>query len=116
MKPKHSLLSFAERLEIQYLLQQGKNYAEISHVIGRGKNTIGTEVRRSGGRIGYTAQAGQDRYNKVYLQKREKATNLYSTTNNPQTKMRTNIQNLQMQMEILLDAIKELRNELSKDN
>lgn len=99
---------------IKDLLGKSLSCSEISRAIGRARNTVIAEVRRNGGRFLYDPIIAEERYLKG-KQERVERCRLIAITGDPQLGqykiLETRIQNLEMQIEILVDMIKELRNE-----
>jgi len=52
-------ITFEERQKIEKLLNEGFSCSKISAIIGRGRNVVVVEVRRSGGKNGYNAKDAQ---------------------------------------------------------
>jgi IS30 family transposase len=101
-------INLEERLEIEKYIKKGYSASEIGPIIGRSKNGVVTEVRRGGGRNYNAIQAHLDfvkrmeeRYEKL-SEKNKKSSKSYHWT--------SRIQNLEMQVEILYDTVKELMN------
>lgn len=100
--------SLEERVSIQNYIKKGHSATEISIMIGRSKNGVVTEVRRGGGRD-YDAvrshtefmKRTEERYQKL-SEKNKKTSKSHHWT--------SRIQNLEMQVEILHDKVKELMN------
>lgn len=103
---KNRVFTYQERKLIQTHISKGLSCAKIADLIGRSKTGVVVEVRRGGGRL-YNAKESQkladerasERYRKLSIQNRGKQFGLnYSKR----------IENLEMQIEILHDCIKEL--------
>lgn len=54
---KHTVLSLAERIEIQSGLRAGHSQHSIANRLGRSASTLSTELKRNAGRVGYCAKA-----------------------------------------------------------
>jgi transposase, IS30 family len=52
---KHTILTLAERIEIQLGLSEGATQAHIAARLGRSQGTISTELKRNGGKASYEA-------------------------------------------------------------
>lgn len=102
-----TILTFEERQAIERNLKLGYSASSISRRIGRSKNSIVWEVRRNGGMKNYNAEKAQlqsDIRNSERIQKIKKK-------NQDQKKPNAiwqRIENLEMQVEILVETIKEL--------
>jgi len=103
-------LSFKERKLIQKLINENLSLSEISRKLNRSKNCVVVEVRVNGGRSSYTADDAQNRSDLANFEKRN---NLHKLNKNvPKVFLyKERIQNLEMQIEILIDKIKELSND-----
>ena len=107
MKKGNKPITFEERKEIQKLLSKGLSCSEISRYINRSKNGVVTEVRRGGGKDSYLAKKSQkeaDLKNSIRCEKLKKI----NVGNKIQYYMKQRIENLEMQVEILYDTIKEI--------
>ena len=112
MANKVKVITFEERKAIKNLINKGYKLSEISRDIGRGKNTIIAEVRRNGGPLLYDPVKAEERYQILRKAKIERCREMNrNPRNNPYKALQTRIQNLEMQVEILVEAIKELRHE-----
>jgi IS30 family transposase len=116
-RASNARLTLQERYIIQRLLHEGHSCNEIAKLIGRGKNTIVVEVRRAGGREKYEPEKAQrdsdkryidDRHAKSHTLKERAKTERYF---NPYISLKERIENLEMQIEILTDTIKQMRNQ-----
>ena len=99
-------LNYNERLEIEKHLRAGKSCSQIALLIGRSKNAVVTEVRRGGGKL-YDAANAQINADKRMSSKYEKLS-IRNKGNKVTFKMKKRIENLEMQIEILHECIKEL--------
>lgn len=100
--------TYEERLQIQKHIAAGKSCCETASLIGRSKNGVISEVRRGGGRF-YDAKIAQNLSDKIKHDKYKKLSER-NTGNKVTFKMKKRIENLEMQVEILHDTIKELFN------
>jgi IS30 family transposase len=100
-----------ERKQIEALLKKQLPGAEIAREINRSKNGVNTEIRLNGGRVNYSAEKAFDNSEKVQKEKIRKQTEFLRKTLNPYKKLSERIENLEMQIEILIDTIKELKND-----
>jgi len=100
-------LSFRERKEIEKGLKLGKSCCCIGLEIRRSKNCIVTEVRNNGGKGEYSAVQAQDRAYALRQEKYERLAERNKTVK-PSFEMKKRIENLEMQVEILYDTIKEI--------
>ena len=100
--------TFEERKKIERYIKMGKSCGETAVLIGRSKNGVVTEVRRGGGKF-YSAKVGQSIVDKNTEEKYRKLSER-NKGNKVSFFMKHRIENLEMQVEILHDAIKELMN------
>lgn len=100
--------TFEERKKIEWHIKRGKSCGETAQLIGRSKNGVVTEVRRGGGKE-YSAKTGQGIADKNMEEKYRKLSQR-NKGNDVSFRMKQRIENLEMQVEILHDAIKELMN------
>ena len=108
-KPYARALSFEERKKIEKLVKCGWSCSQIADAIGRSKNAVVVEIRR-GGKEKYTAKAGQHIADENKRKRNEHLSKLNKGKigNNPVFRFKERIENLEMQIEILHDAIKEV--------
>jgi len=99
-------ISLHERREINRLLREKFSLGKIAKKIGRSKTTIVSEVRRNGGAESYNAVKAEAR---AVLMKNKRLSEIIQLS--PYQRLDQRIQNLEMQVEILVDAIKELSHE-----
>ena len=98
--------SFEERQQIEKHIKAGKSCGETAKLIERSKNGVVTEVRRGGGKF-YSAKIAQNladsnmevKYRKLSERNKGNKVSFF---------MKQRIENLEMQVEILHDTIKEL--------
>ena len=96
-----------ERKEIEKLLKQGESLPEISRKIGRSKSGLVYETRRCGNKDDYTAEEAHRVARSTLVEKYS----ILSERNAGQyygIKYKQRIENLEMQIEILHDCIKEI--------
>ena len=109
-------LNYKDRKLIEQLINdEGVYYSlgAIAEAIGRSKNGVITEVRRNGGRDVYNAQMAQKRacdLKKLRVEKLQKAWK-ENPMPTPYAKMKERIENLELQIEILIDTIKDMKND-----
>ncbi len=104
---RKGILTFEERVLIEKYIKKGFSLSEISKVIGRGGTTIAFEVRRSGGRDNYCSSTAQSLSEERHRNKSRKL----SILNEGEPKVfifKQRIENLEMQVEILSETIKEM--------
>ena len=103
-------LTFEERQKIESLNKNGLSCHQIAREIGRSKNAIATEFRRNGGREHYSAKKGQQRTDDL-RKKRSEQMKIDSRVlvNIQKAQLGKRIANIEMQIEILFDLFKELR-------
>ncbi len=99
------VLTYQERLEIRRMLNLGYTRSEIARRLGRGKNTIVSEVRRNGGDA-YNAEEAQKKSDLVKIDRYKKLAEYNRKKKYPAWIER--IEHLEMQVEILYDYIKEM--------
>ena len=99
-------ITYEERVEIQKHLDAGKKREEIAILIKRSTNGVNAEIRRNGGPKEYNAIKAQARSEN----KREASYRNLSQFNEKQKEntLTKRVQNLEMQIEILHDCVKEL--------
>ena len=108
---KNTRLTLSERKIIESLIKKNFKCTEISRRINRGKNSVVVEVRRAGGYDNYNAKRAQKESEERWAA-RNKNLSEYNGSKVPEPNLlRTKIQNLEFQIEILFEQIKELRNE-----
>jgi IS30 family transposase len=98
-------ITFHERELIEKYVNKGFSCGQIAKIIGRSKNGVVTEVRRGGG-MRYSAKVSQNLMNSKEEARRNKLSEINKgrAGNSPLKR----IENLEMQIEILHDTIKEL--------
>lgn len=99
-------LTFEERQLIEKYLKDGLSGIKISERINRSKNCINTELRKIGREI-YTAKEAQKKADECFLSKYEKLSQR-NKGNQVTFKIKQRIENLEMQVEILHDIVKEM--------
>jgi len=107
------LLTLAERKQIQRLLRMNFSCSAIAIEIGRSKNGIVSEVRRNGGRRLYDGEKAHNAALERQIKRYENLSiiNSKKTDNHPIHRMKIRIDNLEMQLEILYETIKEMKND-----
>lgn len=108
-KPHPKTLTFDERKKIEEGLSSGLSGSKIARSLGRSVNAISYDVRINGGRLSYTAAKAQESSVKRLLEKYQRVSDT-ATTQKTQYYMKQRLENLEMQVEILHEAIKELMN------
>lgn len=108
-------LTLHERIKIEQLLTKDVSLSYIARFLDRGKNTVVQEVRRNGGRFSYSAKKAQERADEV---RAEGYLRLSQNNKAKQFKSKLakihDIENLQMQIDILVDEIKLLKQTMEK--
>lgn len=112
-------LEFSERQQLQILIATDKSLSKIAQLLVRGKNSIIVEVRRNGGRDVYNAAQAQKQADLRVLQRNKKTGETFNKMPLPLRsnaalwddlkQQRTEIENLKMQLEILVDTIKQVK-------
>lgn len=106
-----SPITLEERIVIKKLIDQGYSLTKIAFEIGRGKNTVIVEVRKNGFRDHYDPYEAHKKRETSRLEGNKKRSDSVKGKNfNPYVSMSQRIGNLEMQIEILTDSIKELVN------
>ena len=104
-------LTLEERIFIQEHIKKGFSLSETARVMGRGKNTVVTEVRNNGGIYLYNAKQAQEAayVNRIQGDLKRKA--VLSKSPNPYLSLKQRLDAMEMQMEILIETIKDLKNQ-----
>ncbi len=105
-KPHQSAITFEERKQIEKHIRSGLSCGDTAKLIGRSKNGVVTEVKRGGGKF-YSAKTGQNVVD-ANLEEKYRKLSERNKGNDVSFRMKQRIENLEMQIEILHDAIKEL--------
>lgn len=106
-------LNIKERQVIEKFIHENYSCLKISKIIGRGKNSIVTEIRRNGGKELYNAEEAQHRSDQVQAEKKQKTMEALKKSGfNPYISIKQKIEFLEMQIEILIDAIKKLKEDM----
>lgn len=105
-----------EREQIEKLIKYNLSLREIARRIGRAQGSICNEVRRCGGKYNYNAEEAQRIYEDNVKRKNEHLRQMNKGKKKVNRQDHANrLTNLEMQVEILAETIKELMNE-SKRN
>ncbi len=108
---KNYELTLDERQIIEDLSKRGYSAVTIAKQLGRGGTTIAREIRKNGGPLFYNAIKAQkesyQRKSEGYIKISE---SVKKSGYNPFESLKARIENLEMQLEILVDTIKELKN------
>jgi DNA-binding transcriptional MerR regulator len=102
-------LNFQERKVIQDLLDHGTEIKDISEILQRSQATVRAEIKKYGGVRSYNAENAQKNSD---LTKKE--ANKYK--NSPVQHLRIRVDNLEMQLEIMTETLKEMNRERNKNN
>lgn len=109
---KSTPLSLRERQFIEKQIKKNISLSSIGVMLKRGKNTVITEVRRYGGRDKYNANNAHKLAQEKNEERIKKTTNsLKKSSFNPYISLSEKIKILEMQIEILFDTIKEMKND-----
>lgn len=100
-------LCLEERKKIALMISNGENFSQIARTLGRGKQTIANEIYNFGGREGYDADKANDLSMARKIERQIKCS--LTTKKHKNTTVLSRIENLEMQIEILLDTIKEMK-------
>ncbi len=101
-------LNLEERRRIGFLLKKGLTGKEIAQIMFRSINTIYSELRRFKDRP-YEPEEAQKEADRRIKDQRDKAAQAIRKSITPRKNSLKRIQSLEMQVEILMDTIKELR-------
>jgi len=110
-------LCLTERNTIAKMIKKGLCLSEIARNLGRGKQTIASEVSRNGGRDAYDPTEAHNKAMKRKLERDIKCS--YSIKNRfsrPDQSIIERLENLEMQVEILSEILKEVTRERSKND
>lgn len=110
----HKKLDYAERIQIQELLAKGFSCGHITTKLGRAKNTIVTEVRNNGGRQGYDATLAQANVSKRWAEANKVRSEKNKAAGCGSFQYKQSIENMEMQLDILCDVVKELAEKINK--
>ncbi len=99
-------LTLEERKQIEQLIKQGLSCGNIAQEINRSKNCVVVEVRRNGKELYNAKLAHKDAIERD--QKKRRVVSLKLKEAPPSYQMKQRIENLEMQVEILHDTIKEI--------
>lgn len=104
-------LTLKERKQIKYCIDNMLSQKQISIKLGRASSCINKEIGRNGGRDEYNPQIAHEKSLERRLARIEKLRN-----NNPWHKLKKQeieirVSNLEMQIEIIIEQIKELLND-----
>lgn len=110
-RPSYTL---EERKVIQKLLKQGFSGTNIAKHLHRSQNGVNYEIRRNGGRNKYDAEKAHEIIIKRRMESNEKRRNANLGKSGPGLNKR--VQNLEMQVEVLFETIKEMRGRNAKNN
>jgi len=112
-----SPLTLIERKFIKKEIDNNISLSEIAMNLDRGRNTIITEVRINGGRENYDPHKANNRAIENKLKRIENVSaKMKGKITNPYLSMSKRIENLEMQVEILSETIKEVLHEQNYKN
>jgi IS30 family transposase len=111
-------LSLEERIKIKEYLDKGFKGNEIARLLGRAFSAVNNDVRRNGGKENYDPQKAQEEANLRWKMRCESTT--YNLTkfygeNGRCLNLAERVQTLEMQLEIIIDQLKELYVQYSKN-
>lgn len=115
-------LSFRERKAIEKLRGKGYSCAQIGNLLGRGKNTIAVELRKGCVNGKYSAKVGEDYKNtQKILRKKRVSDQMKDAISegkyfNPYQHLKNKIEGLESLLEVVLEELKEIRNERNKND
>ncbi len=107
MNKKNHHMTLQERQEIEKHLRRGLGLFEIVKRIGRSESAIYKELKRNGGKKTYSAELAQNLANSLQQEKNSRLC-LARQNKNSDIHTQQRIENLEMQVEILHETIKEL--------
>ncbi len=111
--PHQKAITFDERLKIEKYIKKGYSCGDIAKMIGRSKNGVVCEVRR-GGKEHYDAKLSQKLTDNILKEKYKKMSDR-NKARQTTFKFKQRIENLEMQVEILSETIKEMLKNDKKD-
>lgn len=100
-------LTLEERRLIEKYIKMGISFNQQARMIGRSNYTIADEIRRNGGRENYCAEKAQERA--VVMRGRSSSNSQSKVYKGRIDKLETRVDSLEMQIEILMDLIKEIK-------
>lgn len=101
------MLTLQERQQIEALIKESLSLTEIGRRIGRSKNAVITDVRLNGGIGHYTAEKAQRSAYERQVLGRQKLHDINVGQKSSYTTLRQRIEHLEMQVEILVDCLKQ---------
>lgn len=102
-------MTFEERKEFYFLLRTGKSIRKIAFIMGRSPTLLNLEIIRNGKRESYDYQKAQESAEERRRVKNEKIRGrIEPFKEHAMTRMNKRIENLEMQIEILHETIKEI--------
>lgn len=114
METKSKNYTKKEREEIDRLLKDGKSCTYIANQIGRSSAGVAREVAKNGGKYFYNSDKAQDRY-EINTNKREASFKKSTEKALGIVAIHNKIASLEMQMEIVLNTLKELHDRSIKN-
>jgi len=105
--------TFEERKIIERLLKSGATGKHAAKKLGRSTNGINTEIRKNGGWKEYNAERAQKRAEEMRRDANKKISHALLGKSGPGVSKR--IKNLEMQVEILFETIRELKGSHGKN-
>lgn len=110
-------IDFEEREIIEFCLSADVPYYLIAHKLGRSLGTLRQEIMRNGGKVNYSAKKAEERAKNCKLKSTETGReNLKQAAKKKtlpfKTKNSRRLSNLEFQVEIILETIKELKEKL----
>ncbi len=128
-------ISFQERIKIEDLLKRNYSVRLLATVVGRPQSTINNEIKRNGGRAKYNCKDAQKRFETVYQERKENVSHTLikkyrekmgiqieeeqeqeeeqeevKLDQKIDQQLAQRISNLEMQIEILFETIRGLKN------
>ncbi len=103
-------LTYEERKKIEILIKSGLSCGKIAQVINRSKNAIVVEVRRNG-KDEYNAKQAQKDADLRNDNKIRKVSSFNTGKKHPASNLKTRIESLEMQVQILHKALNQLRDQ-----
>lgn len=106
-------ITFEERKHLEKLVQMGISLKECARRMNRPPTTITQEIKRTGGRENYNATEAQKQSEERIIKRNLVVSkhNKEAKENHPIARMKTKIDNIEMQLEIVIDQLKELLND-----
>lgn len=107
---KNGFLTLEERTFIEQSIKKGFSTSETARNMGRHRNTILMEVRNNGNIYAYNALEAQERFIKNRIEAQKKHSQTMKKNCHTIHTLNRRLDAMEMQMEILIEKIKDMRN------